>query len=791
MKKKKRKGYSIDAYLSDDNVIEMNIGDYNQAGEHLFGANVTRARAIPDIMDGLKPIGRRTLYAMFAISKATKERVKVLSLTGDVIKIHPHGDTSAEDCITEFSKPWANIYTLTDIDSNNGSPKGNAAASGRYIEACLTPYCIDCFFAEWDPHIAELKNSYNPQLMEPQYLIARYPNMLLRVCTGFTFSLATSIPSYNLEEAFNAVIQLIKNPDYKPLLYPDLPSGCAIIDDGTFQDICDTGVGKFRMRGEITIDEDTHSLIIESLPFQVKLDRIINKIYEMHNAKEIPGLIDMYDNSSIDGIEYHLKFSNVVDLQYIRNFLYKKTDLESTFGVQMVYIDNGEVRLFSLKEVMQHWIDNRRIVKHRYYNYKLIALRERNHVLEVLIDIVSDEAKCVKLIKKIRKCKRKEVIVHLMDIYDISDLQAKEIASMPTSRFSETDLSEYRIELADNLDLIERYEKYIHNPKKIDKIIIRELEDAIGKYNKPRRSRIIKASKENEILANKEYLVLFTKNGFVKKLSVDSRSIGNLNNDDDPINIIKVSNKDEIVFFDKKGMIHCVKVDDIPPSDLKNKGVTISRYAKVKGEIIQVVAKSKITENGSFVLVTKRGLIKRTECSKFAFKSSVVAATLKGNDELVSVIYTEHNTDVVIFTKKGMGVRFGTDTFEPTTRISAGVIGINLDDNDEVIGLTTVSKDDTDLTMLTTKCNGKRCTLESFESQPRRGEVLKLISLLPGEELFQIYSSNDKSKFVIVTKVEYIPVDASDFAVLTRNHCGKKVISLTRGDVIVKFNKVV
>ena len=789
--KSNRKLPNPDAYRKEHNFIERNIGDFNKEGMHIYGANVTLMRAVPDTMDGLKPVERRVLYGIAYIAKAIQKEKKVLGIIGSVINIHPHGDSSVGDTIVNLSKPWELLYPLIDIEGNNGQPNGKPAAAPRYLDAKLSEYGIDCFFKEWDINIAEMSQSYNQDYMEPDYISPRYPNMLVKPVTGFTFSTASYIPSYNMEESFNAVIELIKDPSYEPLLYPDMPSGCTILDEGQFPEICRTGKGAFKMKADVEIDEKNHAIHFYSIPYHTTVQKNMDMIVAAREKNEIPGITGVYDLSNEHGIDLMITCTADINMRDIVNILYKKTNLQDSFSVQMTFVDNYELKLFNLKGIMQKWIDNRRIMKHKFITFKLVSLRERNHILEALIDITSSDEKSAQMIHDVRHSTTETMIAKLCKRFkQLTSLQAKELCDMKVKQFNTSNHDKFVDELNENKKKVYEYDNLLRNPIKIDKIIINELKDAIAKYAQPRRCKILKVNPDEvNNISNTEYVLVFTRKGMIKKISAKAKGIGKLNDGDDPIQTIKIRNDDKIVLFDRGGLIHTIKVADILQTELKSPGTQIGRYATIQGGIVMCMPLSDINEAGEFVFVTEKGNIKKTSCSKYGFKTSIRAIVLKEGDGLASVIYGKGNNDIIVFTKNGFGNRFNTDSFSETSRMSSGVIAIDIENDDQVIGVAKVTKKDTDMALLTDKGNGKICTLDAFDMGKRRDNALKLITLKNKEVLLDLIPCHSKDKFMVIQKKEAVYLEYKDFPVLTRAHHGKKLVAVPNGETIIRFFK--
>lgn len=788
MSKKHGRNIKVEEYTKTSNVIKENIGEYNSDGMYKYGTNVILARAIPDIADGLKPVERRTLYATAMIAKATKKFTKVLSLVGDIVKIHPHGDSSIEDCITSLSKSWELSYPLTEIDGNGGQITGAEAAASRYIDARVSKYGMDCFFSEWDEKLIEMLPSYNRDYKEPAIIPPKYPNMLIKPSTGFTFGMATYIPSYNLTEAFNEVIKVIKDKDYEPFLYPDIPSGCQILDEGKFKTICKEGRGTFKMRAHIEVDDDEHTLTITSLPYKVKLQKVIDDIAKFKKLGAIPGLVKMDDDSDFRSVRLVLRFSKEIDLHQVKMFLYSKTSLQDTFTTQMQFVDNYQVRLFNLKGIIETWIDNRRSFKRKNIINNLVKLKEIVHIANVLIDIIETK-KYKTIVDMVNRSEDDVIEKSLIKDYNLTSVQARRIINMKISEFSKTALKRFKDQVKEVSKTITELEKYTSKPKKLDELIIKELEDGIEKYGQPRKSQVVKLGKESKY-SNTEHILIFTKNGYVKKLLANATSVGEFNPGDEPVEMVKANNMDTVILFDRRGYVHSIVVGEIMASDLKHPGVPLTKYVKAAGDIIGIFNKDTIGKHDVFTFITKKGIVKKTQCSKYSFGSSVSGIVLKSEDELVSVLCGHGDMDIIAYTKMGMGLRFLTSSITETNRMTTGVIGIDLMSDDEVVGITQVNDNDDQILLITDKGFGKRCTLDTFATNNRRGEVLKLIGLATNETLLYVGACNQFNDFRVRLKNEVVDLRADDFPELTRNHTGKKVIKVPRGESIINVRKL-
>jgi DNA gyrase subunit A len=456
----------------------------------------------------------------------------------------------------------------------------------------------------------------------------------------------------------------------------------------------------------------------------------------------------------------------------------------------MRYVDmqQGKTKVYTLKEIMMHWLNNRRTIKRKIFINKFVNGKERLNLLDVLVKICEDKKLCDSIISLIRKSERDAVVELIHKKFDISTTQALGIANMRISGLSKTSLAEYREEYRRLVKDIKEWDDLIHSPKKIDKIIIKELEDAIRKYDKPRRSRVVKynaAKEENAMISDKDYVIIFTQKGYIKKLPADTKSVGELMAGDEPIYSTYINNRESVVLFDKAGYVHPVNISSIPECSVKSKGLNLSQYVSINGEIIAVIPKNQITDRSHFIFVTKKGFIKKSECKQYALKNSVKGINLK-DDELVSAIHGKSNSNVIIYTRNGLGVRIDTSEFVATSRNAAGVIGINLKPGDFVIGMTVVRKNDTHILVMSERGCGKVCSLDALPTSKRRNEPLILSAIGKGDSITSILSCNESSKFIIVTKDNAVPMYFDQFPELTRNHKGKKVVKVGRGDSIIR-----
>jgi DNA gyrase subunit A len=792
----KRKTSKVDEreYLKTDRIEEANIAEINQKGMTLYGANINLARVFPEIHDGLKPVERRILYTMFALMKLAKierrkgkdvyhkEIVKVRTITGRVMEIHPHGDSSVYEALVRMAQPWNMLMPYIDGTGNFGTMAGDPAAADRYIECTLSDYAIDCFFSDWDPEVVLMEDTYNPKLREPVYLPTKYPNCLLSYSDGLGFGSATHIPTFNLEEVLQATISLIKDPKYEPNIIPDITTGCLIVDEGKFPDICKTGRGTFKMRSEIIKDDKRKCLIIKSVPFQVSLLATKLKIKDLIDTEVITGFKEMRDYSG-EIVHMELYFRPEVDLDSIISILYNRTDMQKTYPVQIKMVDDFKPTDFSVKTALLRWINIRFQFKRKMFINELVHTEQRNHELEVLI-LVTDGKNSDTTIHIIKSSENKEeAIDRLVKKYGITSLQAKVIVNMRLSALTKDACKMYRNELKENQDRIVELKEIITSPKHINKIIIKELQEGIKKYTFPRRSKIIKAVKEYKY-SDYDVFLVFTKNGYVKKLKSGTNIIGKLGETDEPIAILDTDNRSQIVLFDKRGSVHTMDVGAINQDDATTIGTPLSSYINIAGAPVSMFKRDDITDNTSFVFITKNGIIKKTLSENFAFKNSILSISLKPDDELVNVLAITEDHDVMVYTKRGVGLRFNTQEVPLTKRMAIGVIAMTLSSDDEIIGSKEIGKNDKYLVIVTKRGILKKCELDILTSKKRRSEPVTLLPLDTKDAIYTIVTCDSRKIITVITTRDRYDVRVNDLTSKLKYQPGDKLIPMKKGDVI-------
>lgn len=817
MSKKDKKKKDID-FNFDHGVIDVNIGDINTEVMQIFGANNNLMRHIPSVIDGIKPGERRILYAMYLNNAMpNKKYKKALDMVGQTAKFHPHGDGPIADSMIKMAQKWSNIEPLLDMDGNVGNSMGANAAHPRYLDVRLTKYAYKCFFEEFDKDLVDMRPSFMGDIDEPEYLPARYPNTLINSTFGIGYGTASGLPTYNLREVLELTLKLLDDPDYEDVtLIPDSPTWADIVDEGQFRRISETGEGNFKMRGEIVVDEETNNIIIRSVPLQVSMVDVLTSkrkkdkkdgkmatdIKGLHAEGKIPGLIDFKwktgeDSDSPSEFDVTLLMKKEVDPYSVLSTIYTRTQLQKTFPVIFKLIDEdyNEIK-FNIRSFILTWLDYRRDFKRRVYNHKIIKARERQHILKTLL-MIFDGKNAEEALQTIRKSETTaEAVQYLMKTFKITSLQAKNIAEMSLIAFSKESIKKYKKENEKLEETVAKYDKIIRSQKKIDKIIREELEEGIQLFGAPRRSRVITIEGEAKVRET-DHVVVFTYNGYVKKLPIETDQIGFVNNDDHPIEIIRIKNTEDLMIFDETGKISKLPIHTIPNSELNSEGSKLSEFCTINGQIKSIIARptldalKAVKEPVYLVMVTRNGIVKKTTASSYVnIKNELLGMAIKEGDELQVVKLMIGDKDMLIYTNAGMGVRFNGAEVKDTKRMSIGVKALELSPDEVVIGMDIVNEKDKSIFVLTSRGTGKKCTLDNFPTMDRAAKPLRITSLESNEEVVLMRTVKGTEKFKAYLSTGSEEIDVKEVMELPRLSKGRKLIPVPKGSVIIDIKEI-
>lgn len=793
-------------------IITRNIADASEEWIKIFGANKNFYRHIPLLIDGLKPVHRRFLYALYLAKAYKGKEIKLSTAGGNTMgAFHPHGDTSITDAAVGMAQSFANNIPFVTNNGNFGSIKGDRAAAPRYLEIGISEFGYYCFFKDFDDSAVDMRETYTGQGLEPEFLPSRYPVALLNgAFSSIGYGLASNIPPYNFTELCNATIALIKNPKAKIEINPDLPTGADIVDNGELNKIRN-GDGKLKMRATYDIDYIHNEITVTSVPLQVTTNGVVQALVNdiskgRYDVKTQDGKIslirDIKDNTKKDAVKLQIILHPKANPDDVMDMiLNSKAGLQETNSASITMIDEYRDVTLSVRDFLLEWIAYRRDIIRSSYNGLLIKYQEENHMNDVKLYVFNKNNAEHTVTMAKQSANRAQFIDALVDAYSITTLQARTIANMPASAYTKAAYMEY-VETRDMLtNKIKETEDILDSDEKIDKIIIDQLNDGMVKFGYPRRSRIIP---EDGIIEDTEHIIAISSDGYIKKLPYgNSTKIGHVSKAHGVFNmVIRANNQDDIMIFDSAGNMFKLPVADIPDMKVSQNGVLLSRHIPIKNNTS--IVKAMIQPSGqdvkgkgyTFLFITKSGLSKRTSVEEFITserqKLSLIAMSVEDGDELVDVLFLDNDkNDIIIYTNIGDGIRVPVSEVNVYKRATKGTRFLKLRKMEEVAGVSLISSTDEYLVYFTSGGKAKATKLELFPTMSRKDDSLPLISLDGNERLITILSANKQDRVRVYKKIsEYTDLMVSDIPVTTRVAKATKVVKNPKGDVVVAVRKL-
>jgi len=680
-----------------------------------YAMSVIVSRALPDVRDGLKPVHRRILYAMWRMGlKSNVKYRKSATVVGEVLgKFHPHGDLAVYESMVRLAQDFSLRYPLVDGQGNFGSIDGDAAAAHRYTEARLSAMAEE-MLADIDKEVVPFIPNYDGTINEPTVLPAKLPNLLLNGALGIAVGMATNIPPHNLTELGETIIHLIEHPSAEIedlidiLKGPDFPTGALIFNPNQIKEAYTLGKGPIVMRAKTDIVEassGSFQIIVTEIPFQVNKSVLIEKIADLVKDKKIEDIRDLRDESDRDGIRIVIELKKHTYPQKVLNQLFKLTDLQTTFHVNMVALLDGlQPRLLDLKSILEEFVKHRQVVVRKRTEFDLARTRERIHILKGLKIAVDYIEEIIRLIKKSKD--REDAKLGLMKRYKLSEVQANAILDMRLHQLANLERMKIEEELKEKLKLEKELMTILEQPKKVLQIIKEEIRYLIDKYGDARRTQIVTQSlndfKQEDLIPNEPTLVLITQDGYIKRLSPSAfktqtrggKGVTGLEAKEEDIveHLISATTHTDLLFFTTKGRVFQIKAYDVPESTRTAKGRALVNFLEL-GDQEKVAAILPLSKNKSaakfLAMVTSGGLIKKTTLEDFANvrRSGLIAIKLKGDDNLEWVKQTSGQDEIILMTSQGKAIRFSEKNLRSMGRTAAGVRGIRLSANDRVIGM--------------------------------------------------------------------------------------------------------
>ena len=813
------------------NIQDVTIDEYIQAAVLRYGCNVSIFRISPAFKDGLTPVKRRILFAMYkAGATYNGPRQKAAHLLGLVSAYHPHGNMSIEKAFVNEIKEYETNAVLFDTHGNCGSATGQGAAAIRYLDTKLSRFATMCFFHKDDYYedLLDMTETYTRYMKEPVTLPSRYPYMLLSNITGVGWGNAFSSVPFNLTEVFQLTQALIKNPNMTNVyLYPDSPRGYDIFESDDIVNLCDEGKGTLKIQARIEYgeeiiqtkksskskeedDEDKKSkgkliryLTVTGLPEQTVMDAITQKISTMILNKDITGISTWEDKCYLndDGsehIEFRLILTPDADPNIIKDMLYRKTQLRHYLSLNLNFAARTSMKHLGVKECLLMWISNRISYKSKAIAKKAYKLKERMHVLEGIIEILSP-GNLDTTIGIIRHAEDTEdATMKLVERYGVTSYQARCVATIRLSDLTRKAKDNYQKEMDELKIQIAELNNIIGNTDKIKEIICEELEEGIKLFGRPRACRVISA----EMLKPVEfkYNIVVTKK-YIKKMSVNAKSVGTLASDDEVVRTFTdVSESTPVFIIDDLGKTYCINLSKIKPTEPTARGNDLSNVAGLKGiPVAAFCGKSDLIENNpdiSIVMFTESGIIKQSYLKNYITnRKELQGITLNKDDKVCHVmIYDHHDYKdepyVLIYTEQGLGIAIDLQSIPYTERVSKGGNYLKLENGDIVKGVSDITEDR--LFVVTSKGYGKICEMDDiFKTSKRRAAMIKLTGLSDDDKVLKIMPHTDGGKYVFVLQSgERIEVNKNDIITTTRVSKGKKMVPVKKGDSIIKIREV-
>ena len=796
--------------------ININIEEEMRKSYLDYSMSVIVGRALPDVRDGLKPVQRRILYAMFREGLLPgKKHSKCAGVVGEVLKkYHPHGDNAVYDALVRLAQDFNMRNVLVDGQGNFGSIDGDPAAAYRYTEARLTKIAEE-MLTDIDKETVDFIPNFDETTKEPVVLPTKVPNLIINGSAGIAVGMATNIPPHNLGEVVDGLLMMIENPDVtikdimKKIKGPDFPTGSAIHGRQGILDAYTTGRGLIRIRAATTMEEYAKGerIIITELPYQVNKARLLEKIAELVHTKKIEGISDLRDESDRHGIRIVIELKKGEIPQVILNQLYKHTPMASTFGVILLAIVNGQPKVLNLLQLLTLFLRHRRDVIVRKTKFELRKAEEKAHILEGL-KIALDNLDAI--IKLIRGSKTPaEALEGLTNKFPLSKIQAQAILDMKLQRLTGLERDKIINDYEETIKDIERLKAILASPELVNKIIKEELLEIKEKYADKRRTEITGEAQEitiEDLITEEEMVVTITRQGYIKRNSLDLYKsqrrggkglIGMDTREDDFVERLFIaSTHDHVLFFSNLGRLYWLKVYEIPETGRAAKGKGIVNLLSLsEGEkITAVIPVKEFKEDRYLFMATKMGVVKKTALKAYSNPRAkgIAAIKIDEGDELVGVRQTDGYKDVILSTREGLSIKFNEKDAREIGRVSRGVRGMRLKKDDEVVSVDVLDKDTT-LLAVTEKGFGKRTKQEEYRSQKRGGKGVITLKVTPknGKVVGVLQVTEDDEIIIIASGGKLIRTNASKIRVIGRSTQGVKLIDLADDNKVVGIGRVV
>ena len=792
-----------------EKILRTEYSEEMQKSYMNYSMSVITARAIPDARDGLKPVQRRVLYDMSQLHlDHDKPHRKSARIVGDTMgKYHPHGDSSIYGALVNMAQEWSTRYPLVDGHGNFGSVDGDGAAAMRYTEARLSKISME-MLADIGKDTVDFVPNFDETEKEPVVLPSRYPNLLVNGTTGIAVGMATNIPPHNLREVIGAVVKLIDNrieEDRDTTLEeileivkgPDFPTGATILGKAGIEEAYRTGRGKIRVRAVSdieTLPNGKSRIVVTELPYLVNKARLIEKIAELVKEKRVDGITDLRDESDRQGMRIVIELRRDVNANVILNQLLKHTQLQDTFGVIMLALVNNEPKVLNLLEMLNYYLKHQEDVVTRRTRYDLNKAEERAHILQgllIALDHIDEVIRIIRGSENVQIAKQQ-----LMERFGLSDAQSQAIVDMRLRALTGLEREKLENEYKELMAKIEELKAILADEKKLLGVIREEILIISDKYGDDRKTAIgfdeFDMSME-DLIPNENTIVAMTKLGYIKRMSVDNFKNQNRGGkgikgmqtiDEDYIeDLLLTKTHNYIMFFTNKGRVYRLKAYAIPEGSRTARGTAIINLLQLQPEekITAIIPVKEYHETDYLFMATRGGMVKKTPVKEYenVRKNGLQAIVLKEQDELIEVKATDNTKDIFLITKKGQCIRFHETDVRVTGRVSMGVIGMKLNEGDEVVGMQMDTQGEK-LLIVSENGMGKRTPIEEFTAQNRggKGVLCYKITEKTGDIVGAKLVHDDHDIMMITNEGVVIRISVEDISVIGRNTSGVKLMNI-------------
>lgn len=803
--------------IANDGVRGINISTEMKTSFLDYAMSVIVQRALPDVRDGLKPVHRRILYAMQDLGNtAEKPYKKSARIVGDVIgKYHPHGDTAVYDTMVRMAQHWSYRYMLVDGHGNFGSVDGDAAAAMRYTESRMSKIAME-LLRDINKNTIDFKDNYDGQEKEPVVLPSRYPNLLVNGTSGIAVGMATNIPPHHLGETIEAVLALAENEAITTeelmeiIPGPDFPTGGIILGRSGIRRAYETGRGSVIIRGKVEIEQKSNGkevILVHELPFQVNKARLIEKIAELVRDKKIDGITDLRDESDRNGMRIVIEVRKDANANVLLNNLYKQTALQSSFGVNMLALVDGQPKVLGLKEILYHYLEHQKVVIKRRTQFELTKAEDRAHILEGLRIALDHIDEIIALIRSSQT--GEEAKQGLIAQFNLSERQAQAILDMRLQRLTGLERDKIEEEYKELQKLIAELRAILADELKVIQIIREELNEVKERFSDKRRTEITAGGAEmmedEDLIPRENSVLTLTHNGYIKRLPVNTyrsqkrggRGVQGMgtNENDFVEHLLYTSTHDTILFFTNTGKVYRAKGYEIPEYGRTAKGLPIVNLLGVDKEekVTAMIQMASFEDDAYFIFTTRLGVTKRTPVSGFANirANGLISISLRDDDELISVRLTDGKQHIIIGTRKGMLVRFEETDIRSMGRTASGVRGIRLREDDHVVGME-ILEPGQEVLVVTENGYGKRTPEEEYRLQSRGGVGIKTSQITDKTGPLSAVKAVDGSEDLMLITINgmLIRMDVNSISITGRSTQGVRLIRLGDDELVATVAKV-